>query len=361
MLNTAILDIVIALAFTYFILALMVSSINEGISSILNMRGNMLKESLFNLFYAPDNEQTHSGTDITKESNKEVDELWQQSLKKILDCPHIDSLRTRADKFPKYIPPKNFVLAMMQFLKEQTNSKDENNLLTELKTQLDKDTIPLIKGKFKDKLLGFIDKAQGDIEQFKKEIEDFYNSSVSHLRDWYRRKVKVLMFVYGLTLALAFNVDTFYMGKVLWQNPKQATEFLATIQQYDAAKKDNSAKTDSTVQKIMQNTLQDISKNYKALKPLPIGWNKTKVQEMKEDAWAMIHKIFGWLITAMAVSLGAPFWYELFNKLLSVRKAIAPAAPAATPAPQPQVQPQITIPTPPPATDTSKEAEKPKE
>ena len=306
MLNTAILDIVIALAFTYFILALMVSSINEGISNVLNMRGNMLKKSLFNMFYKSDDEQAQNGADVTKEAKKDVDEDWQKSLKKMLDCPHIDALRTKADKFPKHIPPKNFVLAMMQFLQEQTNSKDENNLLTQLKDQLDKDAIPMIKGKFKTKLLGFIDKAQGDIEKFKTEIEDFYNNSVNHLKDWYRRKVKLLMFLYGLIIALAFNVDTFYIGKVLWQNPAEATEFLTTIQQYNESKKNTNTPTDSTIQKIEQNTLRDISKNYKAIKPLPIGWNKQKVKETK-GFWTIMHKVFGWLITAMAVSLGAPF------------------------------------------------------
>jgi hypothetical protein len=27
----------------------------------------------------------------------------------------------------------------------------------------------------------------------------------------------------------------------------------------------------------------------------------------------------GWLITALAVSLGAPFWFDLLNRLINVR------------------------------------------
>ncbi|WP_299453243.1 hypothetical protein [uncultured Microscilla sp.] len=332
MLNTATLDIVIALAFTYFILALMVSSINEGISNVLNMRGNMLKNSLFNLFYKSDNDQIASAKDITQELSKEVDPDWQNCLKKIIDTPFIDSLRSKADKFPKYIPPKNFVLAMMQFLKEQINNHDEHNFLNQLKVKLEKNEIEMIQGKFKAKLLEFIDRSQNNVEAFKQEIEDFYTNSVDHLRDWYRRKVKLLMFLYGLLIAVAFNVDTFYIGKILWQNPDQAVEFLATMQNYKASPKDSTT-TDTTIQRIVQNTVKDIGKNYALLKPLPIGWSKTKAKEASNDFWAIIHKVFGWLVTAMAVSLGAPFWYELFNKLLSVRKSMAPAATTAPPPP----------------------------
>lgn len=331
MLNTAILDIVIALAFTYFILALMVSSINEGISNVLNMRGNMLKSSLFNLFYKSDDDSKVATNDVTKETKKEVDPDWQSCLKKIIDTPFIDSLRSKADKFPKYIPPKNFVQAMMQFLKEQLNTHDETNFLNQLKAKLEKNELDMIKGKFRAKLLEFIDRSQNNIDAFKNEIEVFYTHSVDHLRDWYRRKVKMLMFLYGLLMALAFNVDSFYIGKILWQNPNQAVEFLGTMQNYQKSSTD-SAKTDTTIQRVIQSTVKDIGKNYALIKPLPIGWNKAKAKEATADFWSVIHKIFGWLVTAMAVSLGAPFWYELFNKLLSVRKAVAPA-PAAAPTP----------------------------
>ncbi len=334
MLNTAILDIVIALAFTYFILALMVSSINEGISNVLNMRGNMLKNSLFNLFYKSDDESNSTPlNNITKEFKKEVDPHWQNCLKKILDTPFIDSLRSEADKFPKYIPPKNFVQAMMQFLKEQLDTHDESNFLNELKAKLEKNELEMIQGKFKAKLLEFIDRSQNNIDAFKNEVETFYTHSVDNLRDWYRRKVKLLMFLYGLLMAIAFNVDSFYMGKVLWQNPNQAVEFLGTMQNYQKSPTDGT-KTDTTIQRVIQSTVKDIGKNYALIKPMPIGWDKTKVKEAVADFWSVIHKIFGWLVTAMAVSLGAPFWYELFNKLLSVRKSIAPApAPAASPTP----------------------------
>jgi hypothetical protein len=34
--------------------------------------------------------------------------------------------------------------------------------------------------------------------------------------------------------------------------------------------------------------------------------------------------IFGWLLTALAISLGAPFWFDLLNKFIVVRATVKP-------------------------------------
>ena len=33
------------------------------------------------------------------------------------------------------------------------------------------------------------------------------------------------------------------------------------------------------------------------------------------------HHFFGFLITAIAISLGAPFWFDLLNKMMQLRSA----------------------------------------
>jgi len=35
------------------------------------------------------------------------------------------------------------------------------------------------------------------------------------------------------------------------------------------------------------------------------------------EAWFL--KILGWLITALAISFGAPFWFDLLNRLVDLR------------------------------------------
>ncbi len=46
-------------------------------------------------------------------------------------------------------------------------------------------------------------------------------------------------------------------------------------------------------------------------------WSATKAR----SATAWVLKAIGWLITALAVSLGGPFWFELLNRLVDMRGA----------------------------------------
>jgi hypothetical protein len=40
----------------------------------------------------------------------------------------------------------------------------------------------------------------------------------------------------------------------------------------------------------------------------------------------------GWLLTALAVSLGAPFWFDLLNKLMVIRSTRKPDEKSTSPA-----------------------------
>ena len=49
-----------------------------------------------------------------------------------------------------------------------------------------------------------------------------------------------------------------------------------------------------------------------------LSWNDRKLTEHVQD------HIFGWLLTALAISLGAPFWFDLLNKFIVVRSTVKP-------------------------------------
>ncbi len=62
---------------------------------------------------------------------------------------------------------------------------------------------------------------------------------------------------------------------------------------------------------------------------LPIGWDRNNPKLVPplsswEDIGGWLLKIFGWLITAVAISLGAPFWFDLLNKFMVVRSTVKP-------------------------------------
>jgi hypothetical protein len=53
----------------------------------------------------------------------------------------------------------------------------------------------------------------------------------------------------------------------------------------------------------------DARRNLDALQSLPIGGSRD------------VSSIAGWLITGFAVSLGAPFWFDLLSKFMNVRSS----------------------------------------
>ena len=61
-------------------------------------------------------------------------------------------------------------------------------------------------------------------------------------------------------------------------------------------------------------SIKDVVETISAVS-LPIGWSEFP----KRDQLPII--FLGWLITAFAVSLGAPFWFDLLNKFMNIRSA----------------------------------------
>jgi hypothetical protein len=80
---------------------------------------------------------------------------------------------------------------------------------------------------------------------------------------------------------------------------------------------------------------------------LPIGWDMPgevrpgeTADEMRQRAWPGLHfweggfwsgwkeqlriHFLGWLLTALAISLGAPFWFDMLNKIIVVRSTVKP-------------------------------------
>ena len=68
---------------------------------------------------------------------------------------------------------------------------------------------------------------------------------------------------------------------------------------------------------------------------LPIGWSaflddhpstaksdRFTIKGLSLGVWAL--KAFGWLLTAFAVTLGAPFWFDVLNRVMVIRSTVKP-------------------------------------
>ncbi|MEP6670047.1 MAG: hypothetical protein ABJF10_12885 [Chthoniobacter sp.] len=52
---------------------------------------------------------------------------------------------------------------------------------------------------------------------------------------------------------------------------------------------------------------------------LPIGWHKGDWDKAFADFPSGLRTILGWVLTALAASLGAPFWFDTLNKIVTIR------------------------------------------
>lgn len=113
--NIPALDVVIGLAFVYFILSLVLSSVTETISAVFQVRWKKLRQGLSELFL-------DAGGD---ESDTEKEDLWRDFRRN----PRIQALFKQTGKLgargPSYIPPRVLALTLLDTLAPPSKAATE--------------------------------------------------------------------------------------------------------------------------------------------------------------------------------------------------------------------------------------------
>jgi len=310
MFSSPILDIAVSLVFTFLLLAIISSAINEWIlNSVLKTRSKDLKSAIENLLF---------------------DQQWQNIAKEIMNSPFITSLKKNGEKFPSYIPAKNFAMALIGIIKQGTSdpsiAKSVN--INSLRTLIDNNS--LITGDTHKVISGLIDRAENSFEKFQTGLEQFFDNAMDRTTGWYKRKAKRITFTIALVIAFSLNVDTIQIVKTFWVQPRLAAQMAelagSNIQSIDTTggkikiKESKVTDTDNNTNENIK-TIKNVNSLLNQL-PIPIGWEEGNYPAtIKFDFGGWVSKLIGLLLTAGAVSLGAPFWFDLANKLVNVRNS----------------------------------------
>ncbi|SFK43466.1 hypothetical protein SAMN05216302_100692 [Nitrosomonas aestuarii] len=325
------LEIIIAILLIYALFASLVSGINEMIVQIFAMRGRILFEGIVMMLGELPKE---TGAGIKSWFRKAKHKLGfgvdqnAHLTKSLYEHPLIDTLSPPGGSRPSYISASTFSTALVQVL------TSDGSFMT-LSQKLDNRTTSL------GKLLGpMLDEANGDLEKFKAKVESHFNAVMDRVGGWYKRRAQVVIFLIGLVLASVLNVDSIYIAQQLQRNPAQV-ETLVQAAERLSLKADEVERnlpsfrsnnlidedSDATGQRnsIDDDFLKEVQKinhkidEFKHL-GLPIGWNLSE----KSDSLLLPHQDvrffwLGWLLTALAGALGAPFWFDAISKLFAVR------------------------------------------
>ncbi|MGN6794271.1 MAG: hypothetical protein ACTHJW_17950, partial [Streptosporangiaceae bacterium] len=150
---------------------------------------------------------------------------------------------------------------------------------------------------------------------------------MARVSGWYKRHVAKITIVIGAILILLLNINTITIGRTLYGNSVVRTA-VSTV----------AAKTTSCQGKTPQDCLAGLQSQVSAAAQagLPIGWGTVAdcaavkspcnwwqargiTSTTGNSAWQILLVLIGFLITIIALTPGARFWFDILGKLGSLR------------------------------------------
>lgn len=307
---TAWVDVAIGLSLVYLGVSLFVTVINEYIAQLLNLRGKQLSDSLKNLF-----------------GEREVTKILSQSpaLKPFFD--------PQKGRLPSYVDPNILARLLVGGLAIGATAGDTVQRASET---IDK----LPDSGLKQQLQALVATAGTTTDGLVTAVSDWADRSLTALGGGYKRNLQTISFWIGLGVAVGLNIDTVALTGQLYRDKgaREATVALA-VQITDKTDKETfdkclaltapQRKKDSSCT-ALAGLVDAVQGRNESLGKLPIGWSEqpsplppSPVKWIEPDAWFLGNRLVGWFLTALAVSLGAPFWFDLLNKVVNVRHGLS--------------------------------------
>jgi hypothetical protein len=288
--GSAILDTAIGVAFVFLLLSLIATAVREALEVWLNSRAAHLEQGIKRML------------DDAKGASL-ADQLYQHPLIRGLYDPSEPKDR------PSYIPSRNFALALLDIAARGADATDVQQA-TGTAPPISLDGIRLSVSKIGNApvqraILAALDTAEGSLVRAQQNLEEWYDSAMDRVSGGYKRQTQKILLGVGLLLAILTNVDAIAVTKRLYQDKPVRDAVVQQAVAYTAAHPD-SARAIAALQARLDSL------------PLPIGWPR------HPQGWEIATMILGWLITGLAVSLGAPFWFDLLNKFMVIRATVKP-------------------------------------
>lgn len=366
MLNSSILDIVIGLIFIYLLYSLLATILQEIIASQFSFRAKILERAVFrmledeNKFASKFRSISYlfkkTGNGGTK--NSMTYEYYKHPLILFLgesDC------RGK----PSYINKETFSKVIVDLLrgKDVAPGDDVKQLIQK---SLDNQTTNWGNAKINEETLSYLKSiwadANGDILKFKHHLEFWFEETMDRASTWYKKHIQFVLFFIGLAISISFNVDTLKIIERLEKDPKLREQLVQQAEAFQEAHPDldkklllHQAEINKFQANYSENELQsnDSLRNRKLSDSLELA-NYLEIKLKRDDlfdqantlikndinnvhhslglGWEtydsssfrnIFYSLIGWMVTALALSLGAPFWFDLLNKLMKLRGSVA--------------------------------------
>lgn len=304
------LDVVLGLAILFAALSVFCSSVVEMLAARSGLRGRFLRDSLFHL-------------------------LGEETLyRRLLQHPAVShTVRHRSRSAPSYLATERFVAAMLDLIPARAAAMGISGFA---ERPMPENMDPVVAEFARSAaFIGECGIAVGDplsrlairngksLDDLRKALGDWFDSQMDRAGGWYKRNVQRLLFVVGLIVAIGLNVDTLQVARGLAHDP--ALRMLASSQ----------AQRVASEREIELNALLDAGRE----RGLPVGYTclaepdrgvedsfRLCLKQFHQTSWLeRALKLLGFLLTALSVSFGAPFWFDLLLKISNLRSSGTPA------------------------------------
>jgi predicted nucleic acid-binding Zn-ribbon protein len=162
------------------------------------------------------------------------------------------------------------------------------------------------------------------IEKLGENLEGWFNDAMDRFAGWYKRWTRQVSFVLAIIVVGLANADTMMLANRLARDGALRASIVAASD--NATQKMAGTAGDFTKIQTARQELLDESEKLN----LPLGWIDPKVNGTEDpfaheripstgEGWAW--KVIGLLMSVLAVSLGAPFWFDTLSKFMTVRAA----------------------------------------
>lgn len=335
-----ILNIAISLVFLYLLLSLMTSAFEELVAGAWNTRGQGLRKAIGQMLGDPE----LKGLAKSFYAHPLIDGLvrtgWDIRWLSWLH-PLFPMLRARQ---PSYIEPAMFADTLLDILRRS------NSLVT---------------GNMQAALAALWSNAKQDETIFRTSLIDWYKASTDRQSGLYKRNAQRWLFLYGFVLAALLNIDTLQVARYLWDGGNATRSAEIAAQAADYLKKNPNLPASDPAN--AEQKFGDLLKAVQDLK-LPMGWNSSSPCAIAKGALQDVAALpvvgwlvklpggvfcesgnkpalrliyvpsasppdqpklnhgpvtaeawFGWIITALAISLGAQFWFDTLGKVVGLR------------------------------------------
>ena len=289
------LQVVIGLIFVLLLLSLLATTMMELVASAFSLRGRNLEKALRNML-----------------ASTEVDDQLVAAFKDNALYKQLSYKYGKKRYSPSYLSDRSFQSILMEPI---LNGEGFDRIEERLDTLPDAD--------LKNVLKQFLRESEHDVEAFTGKVCTWYNDVMDRASGWYKRYTQKILVGMGFFIAVVFNADTLAIYERLESDPETLQQVLTLAEDYvngkdglEIAPPQMSPEFDASLRKL-EFMINDQIESVKS--PLGLGWKNV---DWSEVTWYdVVLKLLGWTVTALAVSLGAPFWFDLLRKLVNIRSS----------------------------------------